>query len=271
MTKQTLMAIGAHADDIELNTGATLAKYRDAGYEVAYVMSTNNMSGGWTTIDSEGKRQSRLPPWHEIMAQRKKETDSAAEFYGTKPIHLDHPQRHYTRDDGRKQRLHFGSERPEGVGCETPTILTAYEDAACVQRLAELILSHQPEAILSHSMETGNIEHVGSCLLVSAAYQKARQSGYEGMLLFWYDITSPPAAATQRTWDTFVNVTGYWQAKLEAIALHACQIVDARALDLPKFGPACACGDAEVFRIAERGLPPDYPHPFSLEIFRNAR
>lgn len=96
---------------------------------------------------------------------------------------------------------------------------------------------------------------------------KYRHAGYEGMLLFWYNITAPPAAATQRTWDSFVNVTGYWQAKLEAIALHACQIVDVHALDLPKFGSACACGDAEVFRIAERGVPPDYPYPFSLEIF----
>jgi len=266
------MAVGAHADDIEFNVGATLAKYHRAGYEIVYVMSTNNMSGGWTTLDANGKRQSRRPPWHEIMPQRKRETDVAAAFFGTKPVHLDHPQRHYTKDNGDVQRLVFGSEKPDSLTPNCPTILTAYEDADCVQRLVDLILEKQPEAILSHSMETGNIEHVGSCFLVCAAYQKARAAGYEGMLLFWHDITPPPVTASRRSWDTFVNVTGYWAAKLDALALHACQIVDARALDLPAFGPACGCEDAEVYVIADRGLPPQHGvSPFSLEVFGNAR
>ncbi len=39
------MAIGAHADDIELRVGGTLLKYLDCGYEIAYVMSTNNFAG----------------------------------------------------------------------------------------------------------------------------------------------------------------------------------------------------------------------------------
>ena len=31
---RSIMAVGAHADDIEIQTGGTLAKYRDADYEV---------------------------------------------------------------------------------------------------------------------------------------------------------------------------------------------------------------------------------------------
>jgi LmbE family N-acetylglucosaminyl deacetylase len=44
------MAIGAHADDIEVCVGGTLLKYRDAGYEIDYVMSTNNFSGNWNRL-----------------------------------------------------------------------------------------------------------------------------------------------------------------------------------------------------------------------------
>lgn len=67
------MAIGAHADDIELNVGGTLAKYREMGYDVVYVMSTNNMSGGWSKLRPDGIRETRLPPFDEIMPQRKLE------------------------------------------------------------------------------------------------------------------------------------------------------------------------------------------------------
>jgi len=42
---RNIMAIGAHADDIEVNVGATLLKYHEMGYAITYVMATNNMSG----------------------------------------------------------------------------------------------------------------------------------------------------------------------------------------------------------------------------------
>ena len=38
--KSRIMAIGAHADDIECEVGGTCLKYRDAGYEVVYVMAS---------------------------------------------------------------------------------------------------------------------------------------------------------------------------------------------------------------------------------------
>lgn len=54
------MAIGAHADDIELNVGGTLAKYREMGYDVVYVMSTNNMSSGWSKLRPDGIREVKV-------------------------------------------------------------------------------------------------------------------------------------------------------------------------------------------------------------------
>ena len=44
MSRKVLMAIGAHADDIEFNAGGTLFKYLEKGYEVVYILSTNNIS-----------------------------------------------------------------------------------------------------------------------------------------------------------------------------------------------------------------------------------
>ena len=51
---RALMAVGAHADDIEINVGGTCLKYHELGYEIDYVMSTNNFSGDWKLRQPDG-------------------------------------------------------------------------------------------------------------------------------------------------------------------------------------------------------------------------
>ena len=130
------MLIAAHADDIEFNLGGTALKYHERfGYEIVYVQSTNNMSGNWNQHLEEGKRRNTVPeavlpvikrtedldtktrttfvPWYVIMPQRKKECEQAArEFFGTEPIHLNHPQRHYTNVKLEQVELRYGAPRP---------------------------------------------------------------------------------------------------------------------------------------------------------------
>lgn len=261
-----ILAVGAHADDIELNVGGTLAKYRASGYRVVYVMSTNNMSGSWKRRNAQGQYEVALPPYDVIQPQRKKETHAAAAFYGTLDLHLDHPQRHYTRHDGGVEKLRYGCQRPDCVKVDQPSILTAYEHAPSVKQLAELILQHRPEAILSHSMITGNIEHVGSCLLVSAAYEQCLSHGYQGSLLYWNDLTPAPVGRAWQKWDTFIDVSDFWDAKLQAIAFHACQIPDTSTLDFPPHGQACGCRYSEVFTLHSTPREISGPGLFTKEI-----
>lgn len=114
MKKRTVMAVGAHADDIELEVGGTLLKYRDAGYDIIYVMSTNNFSGTWAQLKGDGTIRVDNPPYHVIMPQRKKEVAAAAGVLRAKVVHLDHPQRHYTRDDGPWRRFVLGRSCRKG-------------------------------------------------------------------------------------------------------------------------------------------------------------
>lgn len=67
-----IMAVYSHADDIECNAGGTILKYLAKGYHLIYVMSTNNMSGCWNSLDADGNICSRKVPWYEIMPQRKR-------------------------------------------------------------------------------------------------------------------------------------------------------------------------------------------------------
>lgn len=271
MLSKSLMAIGAHADDIELQAGGTLAKYHDCGYRVVYVMATNNMSGGWATLQPDGTITSRQPPWHEIMPQRKKEAAAGARFFGTEPIHLDYPQKHFTRDDGKQVKLTYGGERPDCVPVGLPTILTAQEDPAAVHRVADLILEHNPEAILTHGGPMANVEHFTTLVLVTKAYWKAVEKGYVGMLLSWHDLGVNLFAEAYKHFDSFIDITDFWDKKLECSGLHACQKPDPARLDWPQWGPACGCGQAEVYTIIGRNRTPDQYGAFVLEILANER
>ena len=266
-TQRTIMAVGAHADDIELNVASTLCKYRDLGYQIIYIMSTNNFSGGWSKIEPDGSVSKSKPPYDVIEPQRKLEANAAAEYFGTEAIHLDHPQRHYTRHDGSTGEVRFGCERPDRVGEDVPTILTAYEHAPSVQQLADLISAHQPEAIVTHGEPMSNIEHTGTSLLVIKAYHKARENGYDGFLLNWCDIAGINTHGPELCpFNTFIDTTDYRQQKFDAIRYHACQITHPERLDLPEMGDICGCGQAEIFTHIHGTPATDDEHPFGAEI-----
>lgn len=271
MAKLKLMAIGSHADDLEVSVGGTLVKYRDAGYEIVYVMSTNNFSGNWCHIQPDGSIRYDKPTPEVIEPQRKLEAGRAAAALGTVAIHLDHPQRHYFRPDGSVAELRYGCPPAPGVKDDVPTILTAYEHAPSVRSLANLILEHDAEAVLTHAMPMVNIEHFATSLLVTKAYWLAVKDGYTGMLLHWHDLTVGPLGEGYVKWDTFVDISKQWKKKFELIALHACQIPIPSNLELPPWGVACGCEYSEVFYIISRGKRPEQGTPFNFEILSNCR
>jgi LmbE family N-acetylglucosaminyl deacetylase len=267
---RALMAVGAHADDIEINVGGTLSKYHDAGYEIDYVMSTNNFSGAWKLREPDGSLKRESPPWDRIMPKRKEEAAAAAALVGAEPVHLDHPQRHFINAAGRFVELRYGVEQPGPVGTETPTILTAHEDPASVKRLADLIVARNPEAVLVHGMVMGDLEHVGTCLLTTKAYWKAVERGYQGMLLHWHDVGSGIFGDAYGRWDTYVDVSGVWQRKLDWIGVHACMIPTPAEIEYASREVVCGCAQAEVFNIVSRGRRYFDNAPFGAELRTHA-
>jgi len=234
-------------------------------------MSTNNFSGEWKRLTADGAIESRRPPYHEIMPQRKREAAAAAKLFGTTPIHLDHPQRHYMRDDGVFAEVRYGCERPNVVPPDVPTIITAYEHEPSVQRLAEIILDKDPEAVITHGVTAGDIEHFATCLLTTRAYRKAAKAGYDGRLLQWQELNIEIHGPLNYRWNTFVDVSTQWEEKLAAIGMHACQIPDPFRLEPRNWGPACGCRHAEVFNLIAGDSPPGPDAAFTIEILSNMR
>ena len=266
---RALMAVGAHADDIEINVGGTLLKYHDVGYEIDYVMSTNNFSGTWKLRAPDGSLKRESPPWDRIMSKRKEEAAAAAALVGTEPVHLDHPQRHFINAAGQFVELRYGVERPGPIGTEAPTILTAHEDPASVKRLADLIVARNPEAVLVHGMVMTDMEHVGTCLLTTKAYWKAAEQGYQGMLLHWHDVGAGLFGDAYGVWDTHIDVTDFWQRKLDWIGVHACMIPTPSEIEYASRDVVRACAQPEVFNIVSRGRRYFDSAPFGAEIRMN--
>lgn len=255
---RSIMAVGAHADDIEIWVGGTLLKYRALGYEVVYVQSTNNMSGKNSWLQSDGTVHSVNESPLDMMRRRKAECDDAARVLGSVPIHLDHPQRHYhSSPQSPMIELRYGCALPEGVAANVPSILTAHEDSASVARVTDLILDRDPEVVLTHGVAQHNVEHFTTGLLVTYAYWNAVKQGYRGALLHWREANTTLGGINCR-WETFVDYSPYLDQKMELIGKHACQMPKAH---LPEFGhrnlcrewgTACGCQAAEVFTWVRR-------------------
>lgn len=245
MLNRSLLVVGAHADDHEMQTGSTMFKYHERGYKIVYVMTTNNMSGSWA-------ERYRKPPWYVIMPQREKEAEEAAETcFGSEVIYLGHPQRHYRNRNGDQIDLRYGAPVPDCIGENTPTILTAFEDSASVERFARIILEQNPECIISQAMISENPEHYCTALLTFKAFQLAQKKGYAGSLIYYNEVVTVKFGDFFTRWDTFIDTTGYYSKKLHAVGIHACQKPHPEKLDFEDFtrGEKCGCQEAEVYHI----------------------
>ncbi len=263
MDIQKVMSIGAHADDIEAHSGGALLKCRDNKYEIVYVMTTNNMSGSAGELQADGTVKRWIEPALKIMQRRKRECDEAAAMLNTKPIHLDHPQRHYRDENGVQHTISYGSAPlPKGINAEIPSILTAHEDKASIKKLADLILEHNPSCVFAHGLSSHNIEHLASSLLSTNAYWEAVEAGFKGALLhFREDLNS--FGPINAKFDTFVDISDYLDERMELLGKHACQMPTAHYPDhghrlrVMKKGVLCGCKAAETFTWVNHHQIPD--------------
>lgn len=271
MEKSTVMGVAAHCDDIEFLFGGTLLKYyRQYGCRICYVESTNNMAGSWA-VDAAGfpelpagdyKRVKRevFPgrfcwdvPWFIEMPQRKKEAADAAACFGTEPVFLDYPQRHYLDGNLNKVDLNYGAVRPACVPENMPSILTAHDYPAEVGKVAALILKENPEVIITHAPVDYTEEHTATSHLVRKAFIAAKKQGYDGSLIFAHPVTSGLYGNFFDQFDTFVDISGFETEKRKLLGKHACQIPYPERLDIEDIprGKRCGVGAAELFYVYE--------------------
>lgn len=252
--ERKILAVGAHADDIELSMGGTLLKYhRNFGYVIGYVLCTDNASGQRIRLDADGLPHAEDLPAPEEKRIRQTEADEAARnCFHTRAIHLNYPQRHYRNLALERVELRYGAPPAFPDGGNVPSILTAYEDPGAIERVRGIIREFNPEVIITMGLADPNPEHICTGLLVRRAYASARNhDGYDGTLL--HALTPAPMGigAFYDAADTYIDTSAFFQAKLEAIAIHRSQKPVPEKLDLRDFdeGARFGCVTAEKFVV----------------------
>ncbi len=266
--KKMILAVGAHADDVEMSMGGTILKYLDQEYELTYVLTTNNMSGEFAYLDENGNVRSRSIQPEEEIKVRQEEARQAAAMFGTVPIHLNFAQRHYTGPDGKKVKINYGTELPSFLTPGMPSIVTAHEDADAVKKLTDIILDCDPEVIITRGLADTNIEHICTALYTLKARQNAMKQGYDGALLMCRGVGRGFPDIYYR-YDTFIDTSGFMQRKWDAIRCHASQKPLPEKLDLRDFVEGARCGLETVEPFIFGGIGSWRIGPFTTEIFRN--
>jgi len=225
--KKTIAVITAHADDIELTAGGTLAKYIDLGYRALYgVLSRCN--SGWSVTEEGG----RYIPSLEIVPQRRAEAEAAAKTFGAEFYMGDLLENYYTSRDGSDLTPSFTGAlegRPDDdVPAGMPLVVAAGAGNSppppALNEVTDLLVAWEPELVIGQAFQNMNIDHFGAALIVAKAWLAACEKVEIGP--YWVPVLGkgfarpkfPPLEP-----DAFVDVTGYEETCLAALACHRSQ------------------------------------------------
>lgn len=226
-----IMAIGAHADDVEYYAGGVFAKLIREGWKGIYVCATNNTAGCQLDTYSPSRPggylniQKTSGPFPvdalETIQVRKEEARRAAAVLGAEPVFLDLHETFCWI--GRRQvymdHPWWGFYDAPGNG-----MVTAAAAGPGLALTTELIKKHEPDLVLTHILGDGNPEHGQTGDLAYRAFRRALAGGARlGQL--WMSLRNPPqylAPAPARP-DIAVDVAVYAPLNRRALAEHVSQ------------------------------------------------
>lgn len=198
------LAFGAHPDDLDFGTAATVAGLTAAGVEVTFCIITDGDAGGF---DAQAH--------HSIGARRHQEQHEAA--------------------------AHLGVHRVEFLG-ERDGFLTA--DHRVQQLIVAQMRRHRPDVVIAQHperdwtrLQRSHPDHLaaGEAVVSAAypavenpfAYPELHSSGLEAFHLRWLLLYGGPAERT----NLVLDVTGHEQDKLAALRRHVSQHPDVARME----------------------------------------
>lgn len=236
--RKTIVSLMAHADDLEESAGGTFAKYLSEGYE-GLIIVLSRCNSGWNGIPDRDEYISSL----EIVPQRRREARAAADVFGAEFYMGDLLENNYTLRSGRRIVPGFTGPRPifsEGdeaaAGIRDDDIPSGTLLAVAagfgsyppvhpeIRRVVDLLVSWEPELTLIQEMGNYNPDHLAAAQIGAMAWTLAAQRVQLGPL--WLPVPHPrlsPRAFPPLKADRWVDVTGFEETNLRALACHVCQ------------------------------------------------
>ncbi|MEW5815359.1 MAG: PIG-L family deacetylase [Spirochaetota bacterium] len=231
--KKTIAAIMAHADDIEISAGGTFAKYLTEGYKGLYgVLSRCN--SGWTVSEETGGHYTSSLA---IIPRRRAEAEAAAKIFGAELYYGDLLENCHTLKDGtRIIPSYLGSQDLEGERIQTDEIPEGnlfatvagagdiWDSHPVIRTLTELLIEWEPELVIGQAIGNFNPDHFCAAQIIAIAWQLAAKKVDLGS--YWIPAmysAQPEYLFPPLKPDHFVDVTGYEDICLKAMACHRSQ------------------------------------------------
>jgi len=228
--KKSICVMMAHADDIEISAGGTLAKYISKGYRALYGVLTR-CNSGWSEKATDG---GQYKPSVEIMPRRRAEAEAAAKVFGAEFYYGSVLENCYTCRDGTRVMPSYRGAGAAGAGKDDilegqPIIVAAGagfgEPAPQLKEMAELLIEWEPEIVICQSFQCWNPDHYSAALMLLKAWMMAGEKIDIGS--FWIPVRMlsggdwpdfPPMKP-----DHFEDVTGFEETALKALVCHVSQ------------------------------------------------
>jgi LmbE family N-acetylglucosaminyl deacetylase len=223
---KTIVAIGAHHDDIELFCGGTLVKYIKDGWDAVYIVATTSPHYHLT-------EEKEFLSNEDTINMRKKEAEQGAKIIGANEVHFWDFKSMYWYKENTHKRLFL-----DGIRSSTETfshlkenvpgrefILTASDIPDIVQYVADFLEERNPDIILTHSPDDESIEHYATGLLVFRATMSLLKKGKNIKLFGWEPGGGGPLVNSFAP-THYVDVTETIDVKCKAVKVFHSQIVD---------------------------------------------
>jgi LmbE family N-acetylglucosaminyl deacetylase len=256
---KSIMAIGAHHDDVELRCGGTVAKYKNEGWDVIYVVATTTPH--YNPFEDESGNKIYVSN-REVIEIRKNEARQGAGILGASEVHfLDFKSLYWYRE-GTRERINFDGIRYNSrdlvyLEQEIPGreyIVSAAASEQAVSFLEDFIGRRQVDIVLTHSADDSHWEHYAVARLVRYAVKRLVSKGVNIGLFHWEFGSGGPLnygfAPTR-----YVDITGTIDTKCRAVSVFKSQVpghdtgimVKCARLRAAAYGNLCGCEYAEPF------------------------
>jgi LmbE family N-acetylglucosaminyl deacetylase len=220
MSKTVVIAM-AHADDMEVYAGGTVAKLVHQGYRAVLVMLTNNIAGA--DVHGDGEFMRHTP--EQVAPIREEEAHEGARILGVDAI----------VNVGFKDAVYYTGDTLAFLGdaaydvhhpAGQEPLPAAAANMKCIARVQSVLEKYDPQIVITHNFTSG-FEHTCVAHIVNQAFgQAVKDDKLTGSL--WI-----PTHVRHSAWETdvrlfaspnvLIDVTDYWALKVKAIRAHRSQ------------------------------------------------
>ncbi len=217
----TIVAIGAHFDDVELRSGGTLAKHIAEGWNVVYAVATTTPHYfPWPEETASETYRSN----DEVIKLRKEESRRGAALLGISDVNFFDFKSLYWYKDSTLDRRYFDGhnttvEEFRHLNEHLPGrefIVTAAACPAAREFICNFLTGKKADVVLTHFPDDAHWEHYATAALVCTCVRRLDKAGRKIKLYAW-EQGGMGNLATSFAPTHFVDITETIDLKCEAL------------------------------------------------------